>query len=55
VTATGLLAHTWGLKVAQGFYHDFSGWIVFLVAFIVLSAENLLLQRLSRQEPHTRG
>jgi exosortase len=47
VTGTGILAHWWGPEVAQGFYHDFSGWIVFMVAFVLLAGENLLLHKLS--------
>ena len=33
IAATGMIAHYWSLEYAQGFYHSFSGWIVFIVAF----------------------
>ncbi len=36
VAGTGLLAHSYGDSVAQGFFHGFSGWILFVVAFIFL-------------------
>jgi len=36
VTGTGILAHHYGDKVAQGFFHGFSGWILFVVAFVCL-------------------
>lgn len=36
VTATGILAHYFGRKVAEGILHDSFGWIVFVIAFILL-------------------
>ena len=45
VIVTGLAAHAWGPQVATGFYHDFSGWIVFLAAFALLSIELTALTR----------
>ena len=36
VAGTGFLAHYWGAEMAQGFYHGFAGWIVFVVAFALL-------------------
>jgi exosortase len=45
VAGTGLLTQFFGEKAAQGFFHSFSGWLVFLFAFVVLLAELLLLQR----------
>jgi exosortase A len=45
VTGTGILAHRYGDKVAQGFFHGFSGWILFVVAFVCLFAVGGLLSR----------
>jgi exosortase len=42
VGGTGLAAHFIGEEAAQGFFHEFSGWLVFLVAFAML----FLVQRL---------
>ena len=42
VAGTGIAAHYFGPEAAQGFFHEFSGWLVFLVAFALL----LLVQRL---------
>lgn len=30
---TGILTEFFGPKMAEGFFHDFSGWLIFLVAF----------------------
>ena len=49
VAGTGILAHLFGSQVAQGFFHDFSGWLIFLVAAVLLGAEGFLLSRLFRQ------
>ncbi|HUS18593.1 MAG TPA: exosortase [Terriglobales bacterium] len=45
VAGTGLLARWFGEQAAQGFFHSFSGWLVFVFAFVVLLAELFLLQR----------
>jgi exosortase len=36
VAGTGLAAHYYGEEAAQGFFHDFSGWVVFLAAFALM-------------------
>jgi exosortase len=36
VAGTGVLAHYYGPQAAEGFFHTFSGWIVFVVAFLML-------------------
>lgn len=36
VAGTGILAHHVGPEAAQGFFHTFSGWLVFVVAFVLL-------------------
>lgn len=46
VSGTGILAHVWGNEIAQGFYHTFEGWIVFLVAFFLLLCCGSVLARL---------
>jgi exosortase len=45
VAGTGLLARWFGEGAAQGFFHSFSGWLVFVIAFAVLLGELLLLQK----------
>jgi len=36
VAGTGILAHHYGPEAALGFFHTFSGWLVFLAAFGIL-------------------
>lgn len=36
VAGTGIAAHYHGAEAAMGFFHTFSGWLVFIVAFILL-------------------
>ncbi len=43
VLGTGVLAHYWSPEVAQGFFHTFSGWLIFVIAMLLLfSVDNLL-------------
>jgi exosortase len=36
VVLTGLIAQEFGIRYAEGFFHAFSGWIIFVVAFVCL-------------------
>lgn len=36
VAGTGIAAHFYGPEAATGFFHEFSGWLVFLAAFALL-------------------
>ena len=36
IVLTGLIGQWLGLEYAQGFFHTFSGWVIFLVAFLCL-------------------
>jgi exosortase len=36
VALTGIAAHRFGAEAAQGFIHGFSGWLIFLLAFLML-------------------
>ena len=38
VAGTGIAAHRFGPAAAQGFLHEFSGWMVFVVAFVMMLA-----------------
>jgi exosortase len=43
IWGTGVLAFFYGTQVAEGFYHTFAGWLVFVVAFVLLLSEGCLL------------
>jgi exosortase len=45
VSGTGVLAHYYGTRVADGFFHSFSGWVVYIAAFLLLFAVGWLLDR----------
>lgn len=51
VALTGLLTQTVGLAAAMGFYHEFSGLLIFAVAFGLMVATGLVM---SRVEPEAR-
>ncbi len=43
VSGTGVLAHYYGTKIADGFFHSFSGWVIYIVAFLMLFAVGWIL------------
>jgi exosortase A len=44
VAGTGIAAHYYGSAAAEGFFHSFAGWIVFVAAFAMLFAVIQLLR-----------
>ena len=48
VSGTGILSHYYGTQVADGFFHSFSGWVIYIVAFLLLFAVGWLLDRVNR-------
>ena len=45
ITGTGVAAHYYGATAAEGFFHSFSGWAVFVVAFAaMLAVKHLVVQ-----------
>lgn len=46
VAGTGIAAHYVGPEAAEGFFHTFSGWLVFVVAFILMFLLTKLLLHL---------
>lgn len=45
VASAGVAAHNYGPAGAEGLFHEFSGWLVFVVAFLMMFALQRLLQR----------
>ncbi len=46
VASAGIAAHNYGSAGVEGLFHDFSGWVVFVVAFLMMIAIQRILQRL---------
>jgi exosortase/archaeosortase family protein len=46
VSGTGVLARYYGTKVADGFFHSFSGWVIYIAAFLLLFAFAWTLDKL---------
>jgi exosortase len=46
VASAGVAAHKFGSAGVEGLFHEFSGWVVFVVAFLMMIAIQRLLQRL---------
>lgn len=51
VAGTGVLAHYYGREAADGFFHTFSGWLVFIVAFVMLFVVTRALLSLAPSSP----
>ena len=46
VASAGVAAHNYGSAGVEGLFHEFSGWVVFVVAFLMMIAIQRILQRL---------
>ena len=45
VSGTGVLAHYYGTGVADGFFHSFSGWVIYISAALLMFAVGWVLER----------
>lgn len=56
VSGTGVLAHYYGTRVADGFFHSFSGWVIYIAAAVLLFATGWVLDRVAgfRKKDHDR-
>lgn len=52
IWGTGILSYFYGAEAAEGFYHAFTGWLVFVVAFGLLLLEGFVVSRLSLRRAH---
>ena len=55
VSGTGVLARFYGTEIADGFFHEFSGWVIYVVAFLLLFAFGWLLDRFNPSRGGGRG
>lgn len=54
IVGTGLLVQYWDPEKAEGFFHAFSGWLIFVVSLIMLFGLHQLISRLWRQRAEGR-
>lgn len=54
ITGTGVAAHYYGTEAAEGFFHSFSGWAVFVVAFMAMLAVKQLVVQTANLTARTR-
>jgi len=47
VSGTGILAHYYGTEIADGFFHSFSGWVMYIIAFLLLFSIGWLLDHIA--------
>jgi exosortase D (VPLPA-CTERM-specific) len=55
VTSTGLLTYHYGKQAAEGFTHELSGWLVYLVALVLLLGLNFVLKKFYRRAAEPRN
>ena len=53
VAATGVLAHFFDPRAATGFFHTFSGMVVFLIGLVILYSVGGLIERISQRGKNT--
>lgn len=51
VSGTGILSHYYGTGVADGFFHSFSGWAIYIVAFLLLFLVGWIVDRFKPSKP----
>jgi exosortase len=55
VSGTGFLAHSFGMKTAEGFFHTFSGWVIYVLAFALMLAFGWTLDRVEGKRQRAKG
>ncbi len=49
IFVTGVLSNRYGARAAEGFFHEFSGWVLFLLGAFLIVAVGLLLAQVSKK------
>jgi exosortase len=55
IMGTGLTGLYWNPDKAQGFFHEFSGWVIFIVSLVTLFLLHALLRAIARRIRRTRS
>jgi len=45
IMGTGVLTYRFGPKAAEGFFHEFSGWVIFVASLVLMFAAHWILKR----------
>jgi exosortase D (VPLPA-CTERM-specific) len=53
IALTGIISEIWGTKSAEGFFHGFSGWLIFIFCLALLLAEIWLLDKIPYSRSNT--
>jgi exosortase D (VPLPA-CTERM-specific) len=54
VGTIGVMVEHWGVGMAEGFLHEFQGWVVFMVCGAIMVLEMMLLSRIGARRGHWR-
>lgn len=49
IAVVGILVNSWGIEMAEGFIHDFEGWILFVICAAILLLEMKLLTKVGQK------
>ncbi|GAC1445904.1 MAG: exosortase [Pyrinomonadaceae bacterium] len=55
VSVMGVLARYYGMQIADGFFHSFSGWVVYVVAALMLLGFGWLLDKIFNNKADSHG
>ena len=50
IVGTGFLTYHFGSQAAKGFFHEFSGWIIFLVALVLMVVCHMIFRRIGNDQ-----
>ena len=50
IMGTGVLTFHFGPKAAEGFFHEFSGWVIFLAALVLMFVSHSILKRFGHRQ-----
>jgi exosortase D (VPLPA-CTERM-specific) len=49
VGTIGVMVEHWGIEMAEGFLHEFQGWMIFMVSMVLMLGEIAVLNRFGRE------
>jgi exosortase D (VPLPA-CTERM-specific) len=49
VGAIGVAVEHWGIEMAEGFLHEFQGWMVFMISMLIMFGEIIVLTRIGHE------